>query len=323
MFHIHGEEIIKIPRFGDVQFFEDHFFKFYRTIEQNHPTWRYSGECELLLFNIDETLKIIPNDFYAYNLDDIIRNRNIISPFIRETIHIGADINDPKTAKRRLDELFSDLITPPHTELMKLYTRWEYRFSRFGNGEYYFISYSTKDYRFVEMIRDQLEQNGINCWMAPRDIPHGSNYAHVIEFAIQHSHRFVLMLSQASIWSVWVQKELLRAIHYFQNNGCEKIVVYWVSSIVSLDNTPMGFPLEGVQIAGKIQSISDFFLLLPDDKQKVYKIRIRVRESIDRYQKTLIACQTILGRCKNMTNICFGVPFASWDSLLWSEPETA
>ncbi len=36
-----------------------------------------------------------------------------------------------------------------------------------------FISYSTADTTITEQIRDQLETQGIACWMAPRDIAPG------------------------------------------------------------------------------------------------------------------------------------------------------
>ena len=38
-----------------------------------------------------------------------------------------------------------------------------------------FISYSTVDAVQAETVRNVLEKNGLSCWMAPRDIPGGSN----------------------------------------------------------------------------------------------------------------------------------------------------
>lgn len=50
----------------------------------------------------------------------------------------------------------------------------------FEEDNYYFISYSSKDYHVVSKIRNDIENYGIKCWMAPRDIKAGTNYAHVI-----------------------------------------------------------------------------------------------------------------------------------------------
>ena len=70
--------------------------------------------------------------------------------------------------------------------------------------------------------------------------------------------------SEASIWSVWVEKELLRAIHYFQHASSKKIIVLWVSLPVSLDDTPMAYPMEGLQIAGRVFRENDVEKYLPD-----------------------------------------------------------
>ena len=79
----------------------------HRLERKNKIRWRYSGECELLLFNIDDEGSIIVNDFSSYNLDDVIRNGRNISTFIRETINVGKDATDALSAKRKLDEIYA------------------------------------------------------------------------------------------------------------------------------------------------------------------------------------------------------------------------
>ena len=39
-----------------------------------------------------------------------------------------------------------------------------------------FITYHNHDIEIAKTICHALEQNEIKCWMAPRDIPLGSNY---------------------------------------------------------------------------------------------------------------------------------------------------
>lgn len=82
-----------------------------------------------------------------------------------------------------------------------------------------FISYSTKDQLQAETVRDILEKNGIVCWMAPRDIPGGSNYTKEIPSAIRGCQVFVLILSQNSQNSPWVLKELDSAVN------CGKVIL--------------------------------------------------------------------------------------------------
>lgn len=74
--------------------------------------------------------------------------------------------------------------------------------------KYAFISYSTKNQQDADILRDILIKNHIGCWRAPDDIPTGSRYAHVINDAIEQCACVVLLLTEASQKSVWVEKEL-------------------------------------------------------------------------------------------------------------------
>lgn len=76
-----------------------------------------------------------------------------------------------------------------------------------------FISYSSKDLAQAQAVRNVLEQNGITCWMAPADIPGGSNYTKEIPIAIRGCQAFVLMLSDNAQKSHWVLKELDSAVN--------------------------------------------------------------------------------------------------------------
>ena len=71
-----------------------------------------------------------------------------------------------------------------------------------------FISYSSKNPEAAQAICHVLEENGIKCWMAPRDIPLGSKYAAVISRAIKSSKAVVLVFSEQSAISPWVESEI-------------------------------------------------------------------------------------------------------------------
>lgn len=71
-----------------------------------------------------------------------------------------------------------------------------------------FISYSTLDSNIALNIRKVLENDGIVCWMAPRDIPGGSNYTREIPQAIRNCKVFLLVLSKNAQASQWVLREL-------------------------------------------------------------------------------------------------------------------
>ena len=79
---------------------------------------------------------------------------------------------------------------------------------------YAFISYSTKNQAAADSIRELLKRKGIATWMAPGDIPAGSKYAQVINRAVKECSCFVLVLTEDAQNSVWVAKEVERAINY-------------------------------------------------------------------------------------------------------------
>ncbi len=79
---------------------------------------------------------------------------------------------------------------------------------------YAFISYSTINQAAADSLRDLLKKNRIDSWMAPYDIPVGSKYANVINKAIKDCSCFILLLTNDSQNSVWVSKEVERAICY-------------------------------------------------------------------------------------------------------------
>ena len=71
-----------------------------------------------------------------------------------------------------------------------------------------FISYSSKNATTAQAICHELEDNHIKCWMAPRDIPVGAKYASVISKAIKDCKVVVLVFSEQSAISPWVESEI-------------------------------------------------------------------------------------------------------------------
>ena len=71
-----------------------------------------------------------------------------------------------------------------------------------------FISYSSKNSTAAIAICHLLEDSGVRCWMAPRDIPLGEKYATVITKAIKGCKAVVLVFSEQSAISPWVESEI-------------------------------------------------------------------------------------------------------------------
>ncbi len=80
--------------------------------------------------------------------------------------------------------------------------------------EYYscFISYSSKDQEFVERLYADLQSKGVRCWFAPEDLKTGDKIRDRIDQSIRVHDKLLLLLSQHSVNSSWVEFEVEAAI---------------------------------------------------------------------------------------------------------------
>jgi TolB-like protein len=80
-----------------------------------------------------------------------------------------------------------------------------------GSTPRVFISYASQDAAIAAALVEALERHGIACWIAPRDVKAGALYADAIVRAISGAKAFVVVLSERSIVSSHVSKEIERA----------------------------------------------------------------------------------------------------------------
>jgi hypothetical protein len=71
-----------------------------------------------------------------------------------------------------------------------------------------FISYSSKDEDFARRLRLDLKRKGVRCWFAPEDLKIGARIRPAIDEAIQKHDKLLLVLSEHSIDSPWVEQEV-------------------------------------------------------------------------------------------------------------------
>jgi hypothetical protein len=76
-----------------------------------------------------------------------------------------------------------------------------------------FVSYSQPDYGCAMELVGRVEQEGINCWIAPRDIAPSADWAAEIIDAIANSRTMILVFSASSNESPQVRREVERAVH--------------------------------------------------------------------------------------------------------------
>jgi uncharacterized protein YjbI with pentapeptide repeats len=71
-----------------------------------------------------------------------------------------------------------------------------------------FISHSSSDEEFCRKLHRDLQNNGVRCWFAPEDLRSGQKLHTQIERGIHLQERLLLVLSEASIGSRWVENEI-------------------------------------------------------------------------------------------------------------------
>jgi hypothetical protein len=79
--------------------------------------------------------------------------------------------------------------------------------------EYYscFISHSSKDEDFARRLHADLQIRKIRCWFAPEDIKIGEKIRLAVDQSIHIHDKLLLILSENSLNSVWVESEVEKA----------------------------------------------------------------------------------------------------------------
>src|SRR5260370_29630930 len=68
-----------------------------------------------------------------------------------------------------------------------------------------FISYSSRDQEFAERLHTDLQSKEVRCWFAPEDMKIGDKIRVRIDESIHLYDKLLLVLSQSSITSQWVE----------------------------------------------------------------------------------------------------------------------
>jgi TIR domain len=97
----------------------------------------------------------------------------------------------------------------------------------------FFISHAHEDIGIVDQFVSAVESKGATCWVAPRNVPAGADYAPAIIEGIRGSLAFLLLHSENGDTSPHVTREVDRAINF------DKIIIP-----VRLDTTPLSDAME-------------------------------------------------------------------------------
>jgi hypothetical protein len=115
-----------------------------------------------------------------------------------------------------------------------------------------FISYSSKDEAFAQKLHADLQGRGVRCWFAPEDMRIGDKIRPTIDRSIQAHDKLLLILSEHSINSDWVEKEVETA---FEKESQTK---QWVLFPIRLDSVVMNTDQAWAADIRRTRHIGDF-----------------------------------------------------------------
>ena len=75
-----------------------------------------------------------------------------------------------------------------------------------------FISYSSKDDAFAKRLYTDLQSHNVRCWFAPEDLKIDDKFWHRIDESIRLYDKLLVVLSEHSVQSDWVEREVMAAL---------------------------------------------------------------------------------------------------------------
>lgn len=115
-----------------------------------------------------------------------------------------------------------------------------------------FISYSSKDHDFASRLHGDLQGRGIRCWFAPEDMRMGAKIHDALDEAIRNAGKVLLILSESSLASGWVESEYARTFEEEQRRG-ESLLFP-----IRLDQTPLSVEKSWGATIRRSRYIGDF-----------------------------------------------------------------
>ena len=121
--------------------------------------------------------------------------------------------------------------------------------------EYYscFISYSSEDQECAERLHNDLQGQRVRCWYAPKDLPIGARTRPSIDEAIRSHDKLLLILSETSVRSQWVEQEVESALEK-ERQAEGKTVLF----PVRIDDTVMSIDTGWPKLIRNTRNIGDF-----------------------------------------------------------------
>ena len=146
-----------------------------------------------------------------------------------------------------------------------------------------FMSYSSKDQEFAERLHADLQSNGVRCWFAPEDLKIGDKLRPSFDEAIRLHDKLMVLLSEHSVSSAWVEKEVETAFE--KERQQDRTVLF----PIRLDNSVMETKQAWAADIRRTRHIGDF---------REWKNHDSYKKAFDRLLRDLKAESTLGSKAK-------------------------
>lgn len=101
-----------------------------------------------------------------------------------------------------------------------------------------FISYSWGDKRFARRLHDDLQTVGVRCWLDEKDLEVGQSLMTQIDRGMQAHDKVLLVISDASVRSSWVNAEIDNALRLEQARNKTVLFPIYLDDAIISSETP-------------------------------------------------------------------------------------
>ena len=166
-------------------------------------------------------------------------------------------------------KLYRADLTPSQAEKI-LYKVHELRADPAIQSNSCFISYSSKNHPFAENLYQQLQDIGVRCWFAPEDIKIGEKFRQRIDEAIRIHDKLLLILSEDSMASAWVEDEVEAALERERRENRLVLFPVRIDDAIEQSNTAWAASLRRMRHIGDFSNWKDH-----DSYQKAFDRLLR------------------------------------------------
>jgi TIR domain/Pentapeptide repeats (8 copies) len=128
-----------------------------------------------------------------------------------------------------------------------------------------FISYSNINHDFAEHLYADLQNKGVRCWFAPEDLKIGDKFRQRIDESIRLHDKLLLILSEDSISSPWVEEEVESALERERRENSSALFPIRIDDAVMASNQAWAASLRRMRHIGDFTHWKD-----PESYQKAF-----------------------------------------------------